>query len=84
MKEEKSQLILQKYKITIRQQTLWTIIYWQTEQPGRNGQISTNVTAHQNWIKKKQHTLKRPITWSETECAIKKNTKPPYKQKPRT
>ena len=50
--------------------TLWTIIYWQTEQPGRNGQISKNITAHQNWIKKKQHTLKRPITWSETEYAI--------------
>ena len=72
MKEEKSQLMLQKYKKNYKK-TLWTIIYWQTEQPGRNEHISTNITGHQNWIKKKQHTLKRPITWSKTECAIKKN-----------
>ena len=45
------------------------IIYWQTEQPGRNGQISTNVTAHQNWIKKKQ------ILWTDQSLGAKQNSK---------
>ena len=61
MKEEKLQLIPQKYKKKFLKKThkriLWTVTCQQIWQPRRNGQSSRHIQAHQNWVRKKQ------ITW---------------------